>query len=241
VLDVLRANAELIDSSIVDSWGRDWVGSFAGMPVTMRVIGEGASLWLIDSNVSGSAGVAVLGNPGTWIKMDGGSLTDNQIGVYSMGFSSLNTTIAGADTALLRNGLANWLVDGPDAFAQIDNADFRGGTFGVRSYDNAGMTVSNSTSRRVSRPLQFESIDSSRNSNRVGHNLYFYGGASNYASIAAHCTGDVPVRLIVTGSDWRPNTQGSDANGHFASQTIKGVKKGNNYWLKDSICQLVVN
>jgi hypothetical protein len=242
VIDVVAGSqAELRNSSIADSWGTGYeTSSFLETAVTVRV-GSDSKLWMIDSSISGSRGIAVFGDLRSTVKIDGGSLTGNLVGVHSLSRTELNISSETASTAYLRNTLANWRVEGSAALALLDDADFRSGTFGVQSFSKARVSVSNSTFRGVSRPLQLEDANAGQTSIALGHNLYFYGNADNYSSVVATCTGPTPVYLTVTGSKWRPNVQGADAEGYFESQVIPGIKKGNNYWLKTSVCRLEVN
>jgi hypothetical protein len=248
VVDVTNdSTAEFHNSEFRDSWGiltgQSKPGNVEGKMIegaTIRVTGEGSFIRSDDTIIAGSAGIAILGEFGAGIKVNGGTYTGNQIGIFADDAnSSLNNDIALASRAIFNNTLANWIVSGGERVSFVDNGSFRGGKYGVLSLDNAIISVSNSAFEKVSRPIQFESIGTRQSQFSVGHKLTFRGNATNYASIVASCV--EPVDLFISDTvRWIPNVQGADANGHIESQDIKGVKKGNNYWLKNSSCKLVI-
>jgi hypothetical protein len=239
VIDITNGStADINNSEIRDSWGTLNGSPGAPDPITIRVTGEGSNLRSTNTSITGSAGIAVYGDFGTFININGGSYTGNNIGIYADDAASyLNGDLAFARRATFNNTQANWIVNGSEAFALLDNGNFRGGKYGIQSFNNGVISVSNSAFVKISRPIQFESINGRQSQIILGKNLNFRGNATNYSSIVAKCV--EPVDLIVGGNThWIPNVQGADASGHIEPQVIKGVKKGNNYWLKSSNCKL---
>jgi hypothetical protein len=157
VIDVVESSLHLSNCVIADSWGKAGLDAGADTPVTVHVSGQDAAATLVETSIMGSAGIALRGEAGTVIKVQGASsFTGNQVGVCTRGASFLNDSVALRATAVFRNTLANWRVAGRDATASIRNADFRGGEYGVQSYDDARITVIDSSFRDVSRPVHYE-------------------------------------------------------------------------------------